>query len=296
MGASTGTATGGGQDPASAASLGSVAAGIASSAALGPVGIGLAVAGSTLSFIQASKQMQLQRQAESDARKAFEEAKKQININPFDALAINKEPYELERQALLAQGAQAIAAGQEGDRGAAATAGRVQMAQNEAQAGQRTAMGADMLNLEKMSAEEDTNIKNQLAGLSLNEAAGYQTQAKDAREARAAAITGAYQSGAKALEYGFKEMPLILGFGKGGNDLGNQGQVSTTAAAPQGPSGNQQVPSSKLNVSSFQTMPSFQSLAEQQMYNNSNFNKGSKLGPGFKTPNFSDAYNYFNFK
>lgn len=207
MGASTGAAT----DPASGAGLAQAGLGIATGLATGgPVGGVIAIGGAALSFIQASKEQKLQRQAEQDARKAFEEAKKQININPFDALAINKEPYELERQALLAQGAQAIAAGQEGDRGAAATAGRVQMAQNEAQAGQRTAMGADMLNLEKMSAEEDTNIKNELANLSLNEAQGYNAQAKEAKDARARAIQQGYQSGAKALEYGLEQVPLYL--------------------------------------------------------------------------------------
>lgn len=293
MGAATGSATGT-TDPGSAASLANAGVGIATGLATGgPVGAALAIGGATLSFIQASKELKLQRQAEEDARKAFEEAKKQININPFDALAINKEPYELERQALLSQGAQAIAAGQEGDRGAAATAGRVQMAQNEAQAGQRTAMGADMLNLEKMSAEEDANIKTQLAGLSLNEAQGYQAQAKEAKDARARAIQQGYQSGAKALEYGLTQVPLIIA--RGNNKTDNQGQVSTTAAAPQGQSANQQVPSSKLNASSFRTMPSWQSLAEQQMYNNTNFNQGSKIGPGIQTPNWSDAYNYFKF-
>lgn len=295
MGASTGSTTGGAQDPTSTANLANMGASIASSAALGPVGIGLAVAGSTLSFIQASKQMQLQRQAEQDAQKAFEEAKRQININPYDTLAIQKEPYELEREALLSQGAQAIQAGQEADRGAAATAGRIQMAQNEAQAGQRTAMGKELSDLAKLSADEDANIKTQLASLDLAQAQGYQTQAKEAAKTRANAIEQAYQSGAKALEYGVKEMPLILGWGKGGGNADNQGQVSPAPVAKQAPSGNQQVPSSKLNTSTFQTMPSWQSLAEQQMYNNSNFNQGSKLGPGIQMPNWSDAYNYFKF-
>jgi len=245
MGAATGSATGT-TNPASASNIANAAVGIATGAATGgPIGAALAIGGATLSFIQASKEQQLQRKAEEDAKKAFEEAKKQININPFDALAINKEPYELERQALLAQGAQAIAAGQEGDRGAAATAGRVQMAQNEAQAGQRTAMGADMLNLEKMSAEEDTNIKNQLANLSLNEAAGYQSQAKEAKDARARAIQQGYQSGAKALEYGLEQVPLYLQ-GKGDRvaareqaAMNKQTSANATkfaAGTPQGPS------------------------------------------------------------
>jgi hypothetical protein len=296
MGASTGNATGA-QDPASAASLANAGAGIATGLATGgPIGGLIATGLAATSFIQASKQMKLQREAEQNATKALEEAKRQININPFDALGINKEAYEREREALLAQGAQAIAAGQEGDRGAAATAGRIQLAQNEAQGAQRDALNADLLNLEKMSAEEDAKIKTNLAQISLSEAEGYNKQSEDAAKARAMAIQQGYQTGAKALEYGLGQVPLIIGRGKGNdtNKTDNQGQVSSIPNV-QKPSGAQQVPSSKLNVSSFQTMPSWKSLAEQQMYNNTNFNEGSKLGSGFKTPNWSDAYNYFKF-
>lgn len=292
MGAPTSSSVGGAQDPATAASLANAAAGIATGAALGgPVGAGIAAIGTTLSFIQASKQMQLQRQAEQDAAKALEEAKKQININPFAALGIQKEPYELEREALLAQGAQAIAAGQESDRGAAATAGRIYAGQIAEQQGQRAAMGKDLMNLEQQTAEEQQNIKTQLANVALKETEGYQKQAAEAAKARAQAIQQGYQSGAKALEYGLTELPTILARG-GNEDTGYKG-VASYPSAVSGPSGNQQVPSSKLNTSSFQTMPSWQSLAQQQAFNNQNFGEGSKLGPGIKTPNWSDYYNYF---
>jgi hypothetical protein len=98
-------------------------------------GIGLAVTAgtTTMSFVQAGNQKKAQRQAERDADQAMQEARKKLEVNYYDTLSIQKEPYELEREALLSQGAQAIQAGVESERGAAATAGRVQMAMNEGQ-------------------------------------------------------------------------------------------------------------------------------------------------------------------
>ena len=118
-------------------------------------GIGLAAtaATTTASFIQAGKQKEAMRNAERDADEAMQAARKKLEVNFYDKLSIQKEPYELEREALLSQGAQAIQAGVESERGAAATAGRIQMAQNEGQAGIRTAMGQELANLEKLSAQ-----------------------------------------------------------------------------------------------------------------------------------------------
>lgn len=293
MGASTSSTTNGAQALGGVGSqVANAGAGIATGLATGgPIGAGIAAGFAAVSFIQASKQAKLQREAEQNAAKALEEAKRQINVNPFAALGIQKEPYELEREALLAQGAQAIAAGQEADRGAAATAGRIQMSQNEAQAGQRAAMQKEMSDLEKTTADEQANIKTQLANVGLLETEGYMKQAADAAEARAQAIQEGYKSGSKALQYGLEQVPLYLQ-GRRNRSTDNQGQVSTTPAASK-PSGDQQVPSSKLNVSSFQTMPSWQSLAQQQAFNNQNFSEGSKLGRGIQTPNWSDYVNYF---
>jgi len=184
---------------------------LGTTAIIGLASTAASIGGAGANFIQASKQMKLQRQAEQDASKAYEEAKRQINVNPWDALGIPKEAYELERQAFLSQGAQAIAAGQEGDRGAAATAGRIQMAQNEAQAGVRTDMSKELQDMAKLSATEDTNIKDTLAGLSLSQAQGYQAAAKEAKEARAKLI----ESGVKGITEGVKTgvetfVPLYL--------------------------------------------------------------------------------------
>ena len=147
------------------------------------VGIAATAGTTAMSFTQASKQRKLQRQAESEAAEAMSAARKKLDVNFYEQLAIQKEPYELEREALLSAGAQAIAAGQESERGAAATAGRIYMGQ---QAGQRQiagAMGQEMLGLEKLTAAEDARLAGAQAGLDLATAQGAQLAARDAQEA-----------------------------------------------------------------------------------------------------------------
>lgn len=169
-------------------------------------GIGLAVtAGTTAaSFAQAAKQRKLMEQANADADKAMAEAREKLNVNYFESLAIQKEPYELQREALLSGGAQAIEAGRESGRGAVATAGRVQMAQNEAQAGVRTAMGEELSDLAKLTATEESRLRDIGVQLDLEEVAGAQQAASDAQRAAAqateAGIAGIQSMGSQMID------------------------------------------------------------------------------------------------
>jgi hypothetical protein len=135
-----------------------------------------------MSFAQAGKQRKLMRKAEAEADAAMQQARKKLEVNQFDKLAINKEPYELAREALLAQGAQGIQAGVESERGAAATAGRIQMAQQEGQAAIRGQMGQEMQQLEMLSAQEDARLQDIGVQLDLEEVAGAQLAAANAQE------------------------------------------------------------------------------------------------------------------
>jgi hypothetical protein len=154
----------------------------------------LSAAGSAFSFAEAGKQNKLAREAQRDAAKALEEAKKKLEVNMMRGLSIAKEPYELEREALLQAGASALQAGVEGDpRGAAATAGRVFQAQQQAAAEQRAAMAEEMQNLDLLAAQEDVNLQRQKVGLDLGEAQGQQMIAADARRAAAQATTAGVQ-------------------------------------------------------------------------------------------------------
>ena len=168
-------------------------------------GLATTAASTGMSFAQAGKQKQAQRNAERDADQAMQEARKKLEINFYDSLGIQKEPYELEREALLSQGAQAIQAGVESERGAAATAGRIQMAQQEGQAGVRSAFGQELSGLERLSAQEDSRLRDIGTQLDLGEVEGAQLAAANAQElaaqATGQAIQGVTSLGQQAVSY-----------------------------------------------------------------------------------------------
>ena len=166
--------------------------------------------GAVASFAQAAKQNKLMKQAQADAQTAMNEAKAKLDVNYYKQLAIQKEPYELEREALLSSGAQAIQAGVESERGIAATAGRIQMAQIEGQAGQRTAMGKELSDLAKLTVAEESRLRDEKAMLDLYEAQGQQQMAADAQKAKTAAITGGFESLTSAIGQGAQLVPLYL--------------------------------------------------------------------------------------
>ena len=157
------------------------------------VGIASSLGGAAMSFTQANKQQKLQKEAESEADKAMAEARKRLDVNYMDALSVQKEPYELQREAMVAQGAQAIDAAQESERGTAAAAGRVQMAQKEAQAGIRTDMTKELTEIERLKIAEDARLRDLNVQLDLGEVEGAQMAARNAQEMAAQATTQGFE-------------------------------------------------------------------------------------------------------
>ena len=150
------------------------------------VAAGTTLYGGAKSFSDANKARKRGEAAERAADKAIEEAKRRVDVNAYEQLSIAKEPYELMRDALLTQGATGMQAGVEGEtRGAAATAGRMQMAQNLRQGEVRGEMGQRMDEINKLVAGEDKRRQLQLAGIAMEEAAGAQLAVRDAEEDRA---------------------------------------------------------------------------------------------------------------
>ena len=166
--------------------------------------LALSALGTGMSFGQASKQRRSEQKAIRSAEAAMEQARKRLEVNYLDALAIQKEPYELEREALLVAGAQGIEAARESERGAAAGVGRIQLAQQRGQQGIRSAMGREMTALDKAAAAEDSRLRDAQAQLDLGEAAGAQMAAANASKAAAAAQLQGFQQlaslGVQALE------------------------------------------------------------------------------------------------
>jgi len=158
------------------------------------ISVGLQAAGSIFSFKQAKEQRDKERAAQRDAAKALEQARKELSVNALAGLSIAKEPFELEREALLQAGASALQAGVEGDpRGAAATAGRVVQAQQAAQAQQRAAMSQEMQRLDELAAREESRLQGARADIDLAEARGQQQMAAEARQAGLAATQAGIQ-------------------------------------------------------------------------------------------------------
>jgi len=179
--------------------------------ALAATGLAVTAGTTAMSFIGAGKERKKQREAERAAEKAMAEARKQLSINYFDQVAIKKEPYELQREALLSQGALAIQAGVESERGGAATAGKTQMAMNEAQAGIRTAMGQEMSAIEQQALEEESRLRDLNTQLTIGEIEGQQQRAADAANAAAVANQQGVEGIISGVQQGIAMIPLFNG-------------------------------------------------------------------------------------
>jgi hypothetical protein len=152
-------------------------------------GIGLAatVGTTAMSFAQAGKQRKAMREAEKAADTAMQEARKKLDVNVYDKLAVNEDIYRDQREEFSRTAADAIRAGVESERGANAIAGQVLSASNQMQAGITSAMNQDLQQLEMLSAQEDARNRDIGVQLDLEEVAGAQLAAANAQELAASA-------------------------------------------------------------------------------------------------------------
>ena len=157
-----------------------------------------------LSFGQAAKQRKLQRAAEADADRAMAAARGKLDVNFAEQMAIKKEAYDLEREAMLVQGAQLTQAGIESERGSAATAGRIFAQQQLGQQQIRSAMADEMTNIESAVLEEESRLRDLGVGLDLEEIAGQQMRAADAQRAATASTQQGIQSAVSAVGQGIE--------------------------------------------------------------------------------------------
>jgi hypothetical protein len=148
---------------------------------------GLAItAGTTAgSFAQAGKQRRLAKEAQMEADKAMASARGKLDVNFLEAVAIQKEPYELQREATLQAAATALEGVREGDvRGAAAGAGRVALATQQGLSQNRAAMSKELQALEMATAQEESRLRDIGIQLDLQEVQGAQQAVADAEAAK----------------------------------------------------------------------------------------------------------------
>jgi len=167
-------------------------------AATAIIGTTLAVGGAAMNFAQAAKQGRLQEEAERDAEKAMAAARAKLEENFYEGLDINLKSFEQERDSLAGVGQQLVQAGQEADRGAAATAGRVMLGMQQGEQDITNRQIDALEKLEQTVAAEESRLATAKATLDLGEAEGAQIAASDAAKNRAAAISGGVQGLASA--------------------------------------------------------------------------------------------------
>lgn len=173
-------------------------------------GLAISTVSAGASFAQAAKQNRLKRQAQSDAEQAMAAARGKLDVNFAEQMAIKKEAYDLEREAMLVQGAQLTQAGIESERGSAATAGRVFAQQQLGQQQIRSAMADEMTNIEAAVLEEESRLRDLGVGLDLEEVAGQQMMAADAQRAATASTQQGIQSAISGLQQGVEGIPLYM--------------------------------------------------------------------------------------
>ena len=175
--------------------------------AIGSIAVSAASAG--VSFAQANKQKKAMQNAEADAAEAMSAARGKLEVNFAEQMSIKKEAYDLEREAMLVQGAQITTAATEGDqRGVGAVAGRVYAGQQQGQAGVRTAMADELTNIEGAILEEDSRLRDLDVALDLEEVAGNQQAAADAQRAATAAKQQAIQQTISTVGTGLSQAGL----------------------------------------------------------------------------------------
>ena len=139
------------------------------------------VGGTAMSFATAAAEKKKARAAEQKSEEEQRKFDREMEVNYMDALAVQKEPYELQREAMKAQGAQLTEAAREGERGAGEMAGRILASQQQVQGDIRADMATDMYNLDASKAEEGSRMRDIRAGKALETAAGYEMEARDSK-------------------------------------------------------------------------------------------------------------------
>jgi hypothetical protein len=149
----------------------------------------------------------LQKESDADALKFRQEADKFLEVNVYDQLGVQMKPYEIEREALASVGAQSIEAARESERGMGSV-GRIYAGYSDAIRDIQTRQGQEMADLEKLSAAEDSRLKDIKTQLALDEAEGAQQASAMYEERAAQAAKGAIAGVTSMLGQAAKLAPL----------------------------------------------------------------------------------------
>ena len=221
---------------------------ITASAVIAATTVAISAATAAKSFSDASKAKQKVQAATAEAKNKMSDARKKLETNFADVLSINKEPYERQREAMLAAGSQALEAGVESERGGAATAGRVLAGQQEGQGLIRDAQSDALFDLEAMQAEEDSRLRDIGVQIDLGEVAGAQQAAAAAEEAAVQHKNAGLQAAGQAVAAAGSAAPLFAktGGAKQANKINTNSSFGETQGGIASLSATDQVTTNKM--------------------------------------------------
>jgi len=168
-----------------------------------------AVAG--VNIAQSGKQRKAMERAQDKSDLAMQKAQDSLDVNFMKGASIQKEPYELQREAGLTGVNQIVQAAQEGDpRGLAAAAGRAALANQQLQRDTRIGMSKELQALDVTARKEDARLAGLRAGLYSGEsqlAAGKALYHDQQRQAANVGIAQGLAGMGTALTAGIAEYP-----------------------------------------------------------------------------------------
>ena len=161
-------------------------------AILGAAAAATSLTGSLMSFGQAAKQRRAQEKAERESQALMQQARDRMQTRFFEQLRLPTEAYERQFRENTAQQKQSLQALQESDpRTLAAGVGKVAAAGVAGNQLLQEQMSKELFELQKLKADEQRAINEELVGMDVGEAASQNLMARDAN----AAANQALQSG-----------------------------------------------------------------------------------------------------
>ena len=153
------------------------------------IGLTTSAIGAGMSFKQAAEAKTAAQTAETDAKNLMDEAKKNIEKDYMEELTVPLDAFEAASKENVALQNQSIQAIREGDqRGSFGAV--TQLGQDSAEQ-RRIAMGQELSDLQKLKIQSKENIRDEIVSMDVAGAADANLRARDAQEARTAAMTNA---------------------------------------------------------------------------------------------------------
>jgi hypothetical protein len=162
-----------------------------------------------ISGVQAQKMRKEQQKSEQEAARLMQDIYGELEKNQYAAVGLPMKSFELEREALAAQGAQAVQAGAESERTAAATAGLTMSQYRKALRDIQSEQADKMLELDLLTAQEAARKGDIKMQFKAQEAEGAAAAAADFEQRKLAAVGGAIEGVIGAAGTAMSAIPLF---------------------------------------------------------------------------------------